>query len=83
MIVSLAFNKKYNASVNEHGYFNLKVKKKDTSGETVKFEKQSISEIPFIRYRFDSYGPDEINYIRKMQQTFNQSAHLAEIIADN
>lgn len=80
MIVSLAFNKKYNASVNEHGYFNLKVKKKDTSGETVKFEKQSISEIPFIRYRFDSYGPDEINYIRKMQQTFNQSAHLAEII---
>lgn len=36
-------------------------------------------EIPFVRYRFNSYGDNEFNYIQRMMQQFNCSTHLAEV----
>jgi len=36
-------------------------------------------EIPFIRYRFESYSDDDYNYIKKIKEQFNRSTHLAEI----
>lgn len=39
-------------------------------------------EIPFIRYRFETYGDQEYNYIRDMQSKFKNSVHLVEIKLD-
>lgn len=40
-------------------------------------------EIPFVRYRFESYGDNEITYIKDMKQKFNKSTHLVEINISN
>ena len=42
----------------------------------------SIKEVPFIRYRFDRYGQDEIEYIRDMKEKWIYSSHLVEIHLD-
>lgn len=42
-------------------------------------EKTSIKDVPFIRYRFDNYGEEEIAYIKDMQSKFKYSVHLAEV----
>ena len=44
--------------------------------------KVSIKNVPFVRYRFNKYGEDEIEYIKKMKETFKYSSHLAEVIID-
>lgn len=77
MIVSLVFKEKWDVMVSERGYFNLAIKGED--GEP-KVERQSIADIPFIRYRFERYGAEEASYIRKLQGIFKHSAHLAEIV---
>lgn len=41
-------------------------------------EKTSIKDIPFIRYRFDSYTPEDTQYINDMKVKFKYSTHLAE-----
>lgn len=46
-------------------------------------EKTSIKEIPFIRYRFDSYTPEDIQYILDMKARFKYSTHLAEFILND
>lgn len=84
MIVSLVFRDKHNVSISERGLFLLKntIKVGDNVEET-KIEKQSIADIPFIRYRFNDYGTDEIDYIKKLKNIFKYSAHLAEITIGN
>lgn len=39
----------------------------------------SIKDIPFVRYHFDKYEKDELDYISINQQRFIYSVHLAEI----
>jgi hypothetical protein len=54
------------------GITNKKVK----IGETVlNIEK----EIPFVRYKFNTYTETEIAYIKDMKQKFNKSTHLVEV----
>ena len=36
-------------------------------------------DIPFVRYRFDSYGDEEFNYIKQTMEQFKVSTHLVEI----
>lgn len=67
MVASLVLTEKYNIGVNAKG----KVKVADHLLAT--------SEIPFIRYRFESYGPDELEYIKKSMEKFTQPVHLAEV----
>ena len=82
MIVSLVFKDMHSVEINEHGNFKLKTVTEDSDGnKTVKYEKQNIKDIPFIRYRFERYGDAEIEYIKKMQNIFKHSAHLAEVTA--
>lgn len=76
MITCLMFKRPFNVSVSDSGKFNLVV---PTGEEETKIEKQSIADIPFIRYRFDKYGDEEIEFIKKMKGIFKYSAHLAEI----
>ena len=40
------------------------------------------NDIPFIRYRFDGYGDNEVQYIDRMIKQFNKSTHLVEIEAN-
>lgn len=50
--------------------------KKIKVGETVlNIEK----EIPFIRYRFNDYGDEQLNYIKSNMEAFDRITHLAEI----
>lgn len=76
MITCLMFKRPFNVSVSDSGKFNLIV---PTGEEETKVEKQSIADIPFIRYRFDKYGDEEIEFIKKMKGIFKYSAHLAEV----
>ncbi len=41
--------------------------------------KNDIKDIPFIRYRFEDYADDKLDYIKSMQSKFKYSAHLAEV----
>lgn len=70
MITSLVFTGKHNVGVNSHG--NIKVDDK----------KISLKEIPFIRYRFDSYGEDEFKFILDNMKKFEYQVHLAELTVD-
>jgi hypothetical protein len=48
----------------------------------IKVDEQILSvekDIPFVRYRFKSYGDKEISYIKDMKSKFTHSAHLAEV----
>lgn len=39
-------------------------------------------DIPFIRYRFDDIGAEELEYVEMMQSVFTKSVHLLEITLD-
>ena len=41
--------------------------------------RNDIKDIPFIRYRFENYTDDKLEYIKSMQNKFKYSAHLAEV----
>lgn len=42
-------------------------------------EKTSIKDVPFLRFRFNSYGDAEIEYIEKMLKKFEYSVGLCEL----
>lgn len=67
MITSIVITDKYSIGVNS----NNKIK---VDGHLI-----SISEIPFIRYRFENYGQAEIDYIKSNQDKFKGPIHMAEI----
>ena len=80
MIVSLVFKNRHSVDVGERGIFEIKnIIKVGDNAEEIKTEKQNIADIPFIRYRFDSYDYDNIEYIKRLKSIFKYSAHLAEI----
>lgn len=68
MITSIVVTGCYNIKMNG----NKKIKVNDN---VLSVEK----DIPFIRYRFDTYEEKEYNYIKSMMEQFNCSTHLAEI----
>ena len=41
--------------------------------------RNDIKDIPYIRYRFNEYKEEQLNYIKSMQEKFKYSAHLAEV----
>lgn len=42
-------------------------------------EKTSIKDVCFVRYRFDEYNEEQLDYIEKMQNKFEYSTHMAEV----
>jgi len=42
-------------------------------------KKVNIKEVPFVRYRFESYDEEEFEYIKSMFDKFKFSTHLAEV----
>jgi len=67
LITSIAVDGKHHIGMDSYGRFDL---------DGVKVSKKKV---PFVRYRFDCYGEEEVQYIRSMQDKFSFSAHLAEI----
>lgn len=47
----------------------------EVEGNVLNIEK----DIPFVRYRFGSYGAEEIAYMKQMYEQFKWSTHLAEV----
>lgn len=68
MVSSIVVTGCYNIGMNSSS--KIKVNKILLSAKT---------DIPFIRYRFKSYGDQEYNYIKAMKTKFDKSVHLAEI----
>lgn len=66
MVTSIVFTGKHNVGV-ENEKFML-------GGD-----KNSIKDVPFVRYRFDNYTQEEIEYIKRQQLKFKYSTHLAEL----
>lgn len=73
MITSLMLKGKYDIEVDENGNFYYRVE------PTAKGSKLKITDVPFVRYRLDSFGEEEVDYIKKMMQKFNYSIHMAEL----
>lgn len=67
MITNIKLTGMYNIGVNDSN--NI-----DVNGTNV-----SLKDIPFVRYAFDKYGTDELDYIKRSMQKFAHSAHLVEI----
>lgn len=67
MISSICLTGRYKIVPDGHGKF------------TVKDNKLSLKEVPFVRYRFDSYNEEDIEYINKMKELFKYSSHLVEL----
>ena len=58
------------------GMYNIGVN--DSNNIDVRGTAVSIKDIPFVRYKFDNYGVDEINYIKKSMEKFATSTHMLE-----
>jgi hypothetical protein len=69
MVTSILLRKAYKIGVNSKG--NIKL-----GDETV-----SIKDIPFVRYRFDSYTDEDIRYINEMHDKLTYSTHMIEVDA--
>lgn len=67
MVTSIKVKGKYNIGINSSNQINV-------DGTNV-----ALKEIPFVRYDFESYGIDEVNYIKAMMQKFSLSTHLVQI----
>lgn len=67
MITSICLDGKHHIGMDSYGRFELK-------GLRI-----SKKRVPFVRYRFESYGVEELQYIKGMQEKFSMSAHMAEI----
>lgn len=67
MVTSIVFTGKHNVGVDSNEKFML-------NGD-----KNSIKDVPFVRYRFDNYTQEEVDYIKKQQEKFKYSTHLAEV----
>lgn len=68
MISSIVLTGKHNIGINQNGKIKVDDKLFDVN-----------SDIPFVRYRFESYGNEEYEYIKSMMQKFKVSTHLVEI----
>lgn len=66
MITSIKVKGMYNIGVNESN--NI-----DINGTNV-----SLKDIPFVRYEFDKYDTDEVNYIKESMNKFIHSTHLLQ-----
>lgn len=71
MVTSIVLTGMYNIGISDSG----KIKTPD--GVTI-----NIKDIPFVRYRFNSYGEDELNFIKKNKEKF-PCVHLVEIPLNN
>lgn len=67
MVVSIVLTGRYNIGVNG----NNKIKVNDKLIE--------MKDIPFIRYRFNEYTEEDIEFIKKNKEKFNGPIHLIEI----
>lgn len=67
MITCLAFKNVLGVNVGTKGKFEM-------SGE-----KYSIKDIPFVRYKFDTYGDSELGFIKSVMKQFEVSGHIAEV----
>ena len=67
MIASIFLTGKYNVGIGD--------------GQKVLIEGHTLSlkQIPFVRYSFDSYGEEEIEFIRGNQQKFVGPVHMAQV----
>lgn len=68
MISSIVLTGKHNIGINQNGKIKVNDQLLDVN-----------SDIPFVRYRFESYGNEEYEYIKSMMQKFKISTHLVEI----
>ena len=73
MITSLVLKGMYNIEVDNNGNFYYR---EDTGA---KGSKLKITDVPFVRYRFDKFGDEELQYISKMMEKFKYSIHMAEM----
>lgn len=71
MVTSLKLKGMFNVGMNSSGCINV-------DGTPV-----SLKEIPFIRYDFDKYDVEEVNYINKSMEKFKLSTHLIQYKAFN
>lgn len=67
MIKSLVITGLYNISLDANNRVEIDDKK------------VSIKDIPYVRYKFDKYGDEEVEYIRKSIEKFPYSVHIADI----
>lgn len=67
MVASIVLTGKYNVGISESGKVKIE-------GNTL-----NLSDIPFVRYRFPSYGPEEIQFIQQNKAKFKGPVHLAEV----
>lgn len=67
VIISLVLTGRHSIGIDTNGWFKVGTKK------------VNIKEVPFVRYRFESFCEDEVDYIRQMMSTFKFSTHLAEV----
>lgn len=72
MISSIVLTGKYNIGINE-------AKKIKVGKDILSIDK----DIPFVRYRFDAFNQEDIEYILKMKSKFNRCTHLVEIQVTN
>lgn len=90
MITSIMFKETCNIEVSDKGKFYMsslwdRREGSRSDGEGEEAQKKvllSIKDITFIRYKFDKYGADELNFIEKAQKVFEYSTHLVEIHED-
>lgn len=68
MITSVVLTDKHKINLDRYNKFML--------GEN----KISIKDVPFVRYRFDKYNEEDIQYIKDMKKIFIYSSHMIEIL---
>lgn len=78
MITSIVLTDTHNVGLDSHGKFVIGIKDAVDENKT-KDVKVSIKDVPFVRYRFNSYSNEEIEYIKSMKEKFKYSSHMAEI----
>lgn len=69
MVASLLLTQQFSIEIDKYG--------KIYPGGEIKLSTKK--EIPFLRYRFESYGTSEIAYIKRMMANFKNSGHLVEV----
>ena len=67
MVSNIVFKGRYNVGVNSQGRL------------MINGERSSIKEVPFVRYRFNSYSEDDIEFILEQANKFKYSVHLVEL----
>lgn len=70
MITSLVLDKRYNIGINVDKFM-------------LNGKRESIKEVPFVRYRFGSYEIEDTHYITEMQRKFDHSVHMVEVELDS